>query len=77
LSPLPFKHKTFLFAQLPTFVAGVAGIPLSADSYTYPLDGVDQWAALTTAGSKPARGATAGLVHEIGGDNNIPQVLPP
>lgn len=60
---------------LPTFVVGVAGLALEADSFHYGLDGVNQWAALTaTAGSvAPARGPTTGLVHEIGGDNGIRQ----
>ena len=68
---------------LPTFVAGVAGLPLANDSFAYPLDGVDQWAALTAPGVvAPARshattggpaGASRGIVHEIGGDNHIRQ----
>ena len=53
------------------------------DRYIYPQDGIDQWAALTTAeGAATAAAAAAGntatannrtLVHEIGGDNNIHQ----
>jgi hypothetical protein len=62
---------------LPTFVSGVAGLPLSRDGFAYGLDGVDQWAALTGGpGQQPARGdaaGTGGIVHEIGGDNHIRQ----
>lgn len=59
---------------LPTFVAGVAGLELEQDHFHYPLDGVNQWDALTnTAEVRPARGPTTGLVHEIGGDNGIRQ----
>lgn len=54
-------------------MAGAAGLALEPDQYTYPLDGVDQWAALTAPGAPPARGPGAGVVHEIGGDNNIHQ----
>ena len=55
---------------------GVAGAELVADGYTYPLDGINQWDALTTPGgssSATSSNQTRSLVHEIGGDNNIHQ----
>jgi arylsulfatase B/arylsulfatase I/J len=66
---------------LPTFVRGVAGFPLVRDQYAYPLDGVDQWAALTrspaargsSSASSTASGTGRAIVHEIGGDNRIRQ----
>ena len=56
---------------LPTFVEGVAALELEADTFRYPLDGVNQWQALTSHSAVPARGPTTGLVHEIGGDNGM------
>jgi len=55
---------------LPTFVSGVAGMKLEEDGYPYPLDGVDQWQALTVPGANATR---KDVLHEIGGDNHIHQ----
>eukprot|EP00937_MAST-01D_sp_MAST-1D-sp2_P003564 g3564.t1 len=56
---------------LPTFVGGVAGLPLEQDAFPHGLDGVDQWAALTDARHRrragPARGNAVGIVHQAGG----------
>ena len=64
------QHLLHVADWLPTFVGGIAGLDLVPDSYKYPLDGIDQWAALTTLG---AAGPRSIIVHEIGGDNGIPQ----
>ena len=62
---------------LPTFVHGVAGLPLVRDDFVYPLDGVDQWAALLSNPKSSRNGnGDAGsrvIVHEVGGDNHIRQ----
>lgn len=63
---------------LPTFVHGVAGLPLAQDDFPYPLDGVDQWAALTNPSSSSSSSGDGDtgrrvIVHEVGGDNRIHQ----
>jgi hypothetical protein len=57
-------------------------LEVEADGWPYPIDGVNQWDAITTVGGvnqsdamQPVGRAQerVGLVHEIGGDNGIPQ----
>ena len=64
------QHLIHVADWLPTFVGGIAGLDLGPDGYKYPVDGINQWPALTTPG---AAGPRSVIVHEIGGDNRIPQ----
>jgi len=48
---------------LPTFVGGVAGMKVHEDQYKFPIDGVDQWDALTVPGAVSTR---SDVLHQIG-----------
>lgn len=53
-------------------------LPLTPDDFVYPLDGVNQWQALTSPSLVRGSGGNQGpggrpIVHEIGGDNHIRQ----
>jgi len=48
---------------LPTFVGGVAGMKVHEDQYKFPIDGVDQWDALTVPGAVAKR---SDVLHQIG-----------
>jgi len=67
------EHVVHVADWLPTLVAGAAGLALEDDDHKWPVDGLDQWAALTSPGSVALRGEDTEVLHEIGGDNHIPQ----